>query len=268
MATFLGPLTTTFTPPASCLDVSFFYRDYNSAAVKLLDAPECFPSSYVSSGFYSPGLFCPSGYHGYTENDGAETSINCCPSQFQFSGPWPGACLTVDTAETISVYVTGNPTQATSTQYYPPTASLYASAIQVRYRSSDLASSTASSSGSISTTAGPSATAATSTLVSSSTPSSASNSDNTASGNTNGISTGAKIAIGVVVPVIVLSLIAVVAGLLYRRRSRVKAARNVQEMPAQEMQARETVRYAKNLVEVDGTATPTLREPVELDTRR
>ena len=79
MATYLGPLTTTFTPPASCLSTTAFYRKYDEPAVKLLDNPDCFPSAYVSTGYYSPGSVCPSGYHGFTENDGAETSINCCP---------------------------------------------------------------------------------------------------------------------------------------------------------------------------------------------
>jgi hypothetical protein len=79
MATYLGPLTATFTPPSSCLNVNTFYRESGVEAVKILDAPECFPPNYVSTGYYSPGFFCPVGYMGYTQNDGVETSVNCCP---------------------------------------------------------------------------------------------------------------------------------------------------------------------------------------------
>jgi hypothetical protein len=79
MATYLGPLTTTFKPPSSCLDGNTLYRDVASTAVKLLDAPECFPTNYVATGYYSPGFFCPAGYQASTLSDGIETTLNCCP---------------------------------------------------------------------------------------------------------------------------------------------------------------------------------------------
>jgi hypothetical protein len=79
MATFLGPLTTIFTPPASCLNITALYRDVSENKVKILDAPECFPTNYVASGYYSPGTACPAGYQAATQRDGIETTLNCCP---------------------------------------------------------------------------------------------------------------------------------------------------------------------------------------------
>jgi hypothetical protein len=80
MSTFLGALTTTFTPAPACFSTDVFYRNYNTAEVRLYDGPECYPSQFTQSGYYSPGLYCPSGYKGQSSNDGLETSVTCCPT--------------------------------------------------------------------------------------------------------------------------------------------------------------------------------------------
>lgn len=83
--TIIGPLTTTFTPPAECTTigafrsgrgVASFYRSAGCSNSALIDATTCLPpassplpSSVLNTdanlnglGIYSPGLACPAGY--------------------------------------------------------------------------------------------------------------------------------------------------------------------------------------------------------------
>ena len=83
--TIIGPLTTTFTPPAECLTLGAFgtgsgavsfYRAEGCSNSRLIDATTCWPPASSSLppsvlntdanlnglGIYSPGLACPSGY--------------------------------------------------------------------------------------------------------------------------------------------------------------------------------------------------------------
>ena len=110
--TNLGPLTTTFTPPAGCAvavgagglegrkDVAILAQ--SCAHDKPVDAATCWPSaskifeqSTPPQGYYSPGLHCPIGYWSACSvigvstgsadfpvqlrlNNG-ETAVGCCP---------------------------------------------------------------------------------------------------------------------------------------------------------------------------------------------
>jgi hypothetical protein len=83
------PLTTIFTPPASC--VTDHYRSTNSP--EYYDglgpspvASECFPSNWepIPDFYFSPGI-CPAGYTGEATsivvlNTRTETVVDCCPS--------------------------------------------------------------------------------------------------------------------------------------------------------------------------------------------
>jgi len=221
MEEYCGPLTTTFTPPSSCLNGQTLYRHANSAAVKILDAPECFPTNYVTTGFYSPGLFCPVGYQATTQSDGIETTLNCCPNEFEYISSSIGVCISIDFSTTFAVFVTAEPATTTSTQYYSnPSASIGADVIQLRYKSSDIVTSTAASTNSASST---NPTRASSTATSPLLP------------TKSGLSTGAKVAIGVVVPVVVLGALVLIGFLFNRRRKpgrREAGAAQLSELPA------------------------------------
>jgi hypothetical protein len=89
----LGPLTTTFTPPSSCISSmsDVFYQILAPSAFDgLLYGPlgaVCFPSGYqdIRRVYYSPGLFCPVGYEtaciSFDSMDiVTETVVTCCPT--------------------------------------------------------------------------------------------------------------------------------------------------------------------------------------------
>jgi len=79
------PLTTIFTPPASCL--SNIVVDNGNTLVAPPEQKQCYPSGWETTLFYSPGI-CPSGYHVAVSNasvygstsDTIETIVTCCPT--------------------------------------------------------------------------------------------------------------------------------------------------------------------------------------------
>lgn len=112
--TILGPLTTTFTPPASCTlaatsggndDLQGYLARTCDGILGAYDAAACWPStskgapspspSFAGWGFYSPGVACPAGYataclatggkSGTSDWDvqftlsAGETAAGCCP---------------------------------------------------------------------------------------------------------------------------------------------------------------------------------------------
>lgn len=96
-----GPLTTTFTAPASCATATGLYQIWSSGSEgasatyhyeqgPLASLSSCFPSGYDASAtgaepYYSPGL-CPSGYTAACSSTGVvsatatETALTCCPT--------------------------------------------------------------------------------------------------------------------------------------------------------------------------------------------
>lgn len=112
--TILGPLTTTFTAPATCTvaavdgtgdDLQGFLAKTCSGLQGPSDDSSCWPgtttgapapsASFAGWGFYSPGIVCPSGYATACSATGgtggtsdwdiqfqllaAETAVGCCP---------------------------------------------------------------------------------------------------------------------------------------------------------------------------------------------
>ncbi|KAI1807302.1 hypothetical protein F4811DRAFT_549983 [Daldinia bambusicola] len=79
----IGPLTTTFTPPASCFPETPMSIDKSgSIALRIgtVSAGDgCLPDDWVLGGYYSPGT-CPDRYHVACEVAGEQfTSTVCCP---------------------------------------------------------------------------------------------------------------------------------------------------------------------------------------------
>jgi hypothetical protein len=79
------PLTTLFTPPASCA-TSFVFNEVNinvyPNSAELLGSTllECFPSGYQATSAFSPApSLCPVGYHVACQTTiGEQTSAICC----------------------------------------------------------------------------------------------------------------------------------------------------------------------------------------------
>jgi hypothetical protein len=83
--TFVGSLTTTFSPLPSCLTDLYRFVESNLLYVQLgpTSTSDCLPSSFAPTGYYSPGI-CPSGYtqacSGVASSGTlAETRATCCP---------------------------------------------------------------------------------------------------------------------------------------------------------------------------------------------
>lgn len=237
--TRLGPLTTTFTPPASCLDltvlsISTVFRTtitvtntisggsvvsvstiptvttsitaYLEKYDYILDGP-CYPPGFTTfSGYYSPGL-CPSVWEGVVttaQND--ETTIQCCPASFTYSGELCRS--TISEASTIPVVLYKNQLRVDPT----PTPSwisddiVWATGIVVRYRDGDFATTT------------PPKTSSTAESTVTPTITSVPSDD-----SESGLSLGAKVGLGIGIPGVALA-IATLAFLFFRRRRSTSAA--------------------------------------------
>ncbi|KAH8658095.1 hypothetical protein BX600DRAFT_63225 [Xylariales sp. PMI_506] len=88
MTVTIGPLTTTFTPPASCTNDFTNYYQMWTGDLGVFDiagpytTESCFPSGYnpARSEYYSPGI-CPAGYKtacSSVDTNGV-TAVTCCP---------------------------------------------------------------------------------------------------------------------------------------------------------------------------------------------
>ncbi|KAN0071447.1 hypothetical protein V8E54_010043 [Elaphomyces granulatus] len=164
----LGALTTTFTPPSSC--VSSFSNTYklldNDALIVGPISPDaCFPSNYkdVPNGYYSPGLFCPSGYDTAcksinTQGSSTETVITCCPTFRDIYTCYPNF-LTVSglsmsaymgcaalpdnhdsstTTVILTVFSNGTSVSTTESSFQPSDAAMFgAYGVEIRFQSTD-----------------------------------------------------------------------------------------------------------------------------------
>lgn len=98
---WLGPLTTTFTPPNDCTNEAYqiYYVSDSTGNFYVqgpLDVMSCFPSGYGSeiTQYYSPGI-CPRGYTpALVTSETVGTTINtihtCCPTHFRYTAHFSG----------------------------------------------------------------------------------------------------------------------------------------------------------------------------------
>ncbi|KAK4144118.1 uncharacterized protein C8A04DRAFT_11845 [Dichotomopilus funicola] len=157
--TAVGPLTTTFTPPASCIATDpQLYQVWSRTSSSYVAGPlftadsNCFPKSYnpVPTNYYSPG-WCP---HGYTiacstlASTGieTETAAVCCPGNLSYtclasgnSGqPFVGCTTAWSRAEgVLGVTVVKDGTIDGTTSVTETANAITAYGIQIRFRSSD-----------------------------------------------------------------------------------------------------------------------------------
>jgi hypothetical protein len=242
--TNLGPLTTTFTPPAECNlitvnKVSFLQggqTTYNLNVVQYylyltreaVSAQQCFPPRYTVNyvveiphltAYYSPGT-CPYSWGSYRTSivTIGETAVMCCPSGFT---PWGGdnyinhCARTVSTATVATVVaITGMETLnvATSTSVLISSGQvILANPVHIRYQASDGTSPlTATSTTPLTPSTSDHYSLATKTSTTSSTSSS----------GESGLSIDNRIALGVGIGFGLPALIVGIAGLYLMRRPR------------------------------------------------
>ncbi|KAF3398335.1 hypothetical protein F1880_005964 [Penicillium rolfsii] len=239
------PLTTVFTPPASCTSVNVVSSECPGSTCDGLynivqtTGPNCFPSGWATTAtWFSPGLFCPTGY---TVNDTnvvtsglgiTETQARCCPSGYtiatELKAPWwtPEPCTKISTKVTVLEFTVlgATPTTTTAITYTNPI--IHAYPIELRWQSTDSVDSGMESSATValtssSATSTSSSTSSTSTSIS--TPTSTSSSTGTAS-TSSGLSTGAKAGIGVGVAAAAIIVIMLSLLIWFRRRRNQKAS--------------------------------------------
>ncbi|KAJ5193993.1 hypothetical protein N7491_001326 [Penicillium cf. griseofulvum] len=213
-----GPLTTTFTPPTTCLQtlsVNSFYVGGTPTTATFygnwfgFDAGySCLPTgtmpgtllaspTYWGTYWYSPGLYCPTGWTtagelGPSWNGlhvtGSTSGAICCPSSMSFYATDHQCREVISEKATITIGMSG--VVVTSTLETPIT--VYADGIPLIWEKSDLPKTTSASTTSLSTQT---STAAGATGSSSS--------NNNRSG---GLSEGAKIGIGIGIPMAAIAI--------------------------------------------------------------
>ncbi|KAK4127228.1 hypothetical protein N657DRAFT_653516 [Parathielavia appendiculata] len=224
------PLTTTFTRPSS--DCGALYSPRSPPLYVIDNEPSCLPAGFSTSNsafFYSPGIACPSGYwtacHDTTGVSTITTvtccptygdiSLSCVPDPLSLSEVWETLFCTwiapqsTGTVVTVTKSVDGRTSTVTEPVTWPGGINAYG--VRMVHQSTDrkTPSTTATSASNDSPK-----TLSTSTTSASLDPSS---SNSSTPGNTD-FPTGAKAAIGVVVPLVVLG--ALLAALLFWRRKR------------------------------------------------
>ncbi|KAK5993676.1 hypothetical protein PT974_07111 [Cladobotryum mycophilum] len=145
-----GALTTIFTPPASCLDKSRFYRTSTCEPL-----PERWRLYWSAASYYSPGI-CPSGMLSVATPppffgppvQPSETAIVCCPTGYSLYASsddhwcYGSTTLTdynlVDVTTTITSQSTVVTTKTYSRSYFTTSSLNSIFPIQVRWRDVDL----------------------------------------------------------------------------------------------------------------------------------
>ena len=221
----LRPLTKTFTPPSDCNGV------YLSTVYMIAPSTTCLPpsASLQATQYFSPGLICPTGYASAcfdTRGVKSITTVTCCPivgditlscAPTDKNEIWSTLYCTWNPASVTSILVTLSEDSRTSSRSVPFTSPEGINAFGVRmvYQSTDLITSTStststSSSPSQTTSGGETTQPPTSTTSGISQPLTSNTPQVPPSSSTSssGLSTGAKAAIGVVVPLAALAVLA------------------------------------------------------------
>ncbi|KAF2994467.1 hypothetical protein E8E13_000026 [Curvularia kusanoi] len=238
----LGPLTTTFTPPVPCVGKDNLWGIFtswpdNPSFYYMLQGPPstlyCLPESYryESTAYYSPGV-CPSGYtpackHTFTWSTTiTETAYTCCPTERKYKCLSDGGksyypyqssfgCVSdfiSDGTVTLTMYSSPLPPSPSLVAYGADYA-INAFAVQVRFQSNDLVTTTGTSNA----TSAPvtPAPAPTSTGIPTSTSISTASPEMSSSGLTTGTRTG--IGVGAATGIVA---IAALLWLVYKSRQR------------------------------------------------
>lgn len=136
-----GPLTTTFTPPSTCLAEQRTVYPWQGAYPNLMigcqgpGGNECCPDEWGTNRYFSPGV-CPSGYFGCTlpsTRQRDETTNLCCPSSFDCPTQvgWP-ICRS-----SLNTWRTAEYTDKDGVTSLATFLAVEATPIQIRFRQTD-----------------------------------------------------------------------------------------------------------------------------------
>ncbi|PHH51733.1 hypothetical protein CFIMG_004486RA [Ceratocystis fimbriata CBS 114723] len=273
--TILGPLTTTFTPPATCSsifgDCSTCLQGWRAQVcleTKQIENTDCWPPTSAGAqsatqplqgwGFYSPGIVCPAGhYSACSATAGStsgwevqfsmlpgETAVGCCPEGYSCTADLANGiaqtCIQYNTMGTLSTLSCNGASTITGSTVLSNYDSFtgYAPLIQINFRDVDIGKTSATQTVSGSNLGSARASAkATGTGAATNTDSPIIVAEGATSGSSNnGLSTSAVIGIAVAVSLGVL-LTALIAGclLLRRRRRQPGGAMGPQELDGSSM---------------------------------
>ncbi|KAL2018680.1 hypothetical protein VTK56DRAFT_515 [Thermocarpiscus australiensis] len=263
----LGPLTTTFTPPAPCSiavglcpTCNLAWRGQTCAPSTVQDDPGCWPATTEGApkpkqmlfgwGFYSPGLHCPAGYTsactaiaGETtgwrvqyQMEAGETFVGCCPSGFGCANLNGQTCF-VQAKSTTFPTVTCDAGSSNGFGFMTlpnskvRSVNLYAPMIQLAWKASDLGSSSASTTSTSTTGTSTSSSIASNTHQPQSSPESSplpTVTPTPVSQSSNTLSTGAIAGIAIGAAALLLAIVAA-AFYIWRRRRTEQAGRQTEQ---------------------------------------
>ncbi|KAI0179438.1 hypothetical protein GGR52DRAFT_570321 [Hypoxylon sp. FL1284] len=228
-----------------------------------VDLGDCWPSSYLSSSseYCSPGL-CPSGYSPAcksTRSIGtlAETIQTCCPTARPYTceSPnhpgWGGCYWDLPSTWTMSVYAVSDGQTMQQSAVSGAGGAVNALSVQVRFQSTDFASSTSAEIFSSSTERATASSRAGSAAATGSL-----NDSDATSTDRGGITMGAKVGIGIGVSLGVIVLLVVGAFVLIKRRKSKSISLGPQELTIP----------AKSAPEPGTAYSEQQRQPVEMYT--
>ncbi|KAI4866523.1 hypothetical protein F4820DRAFT_244971 [Hypoxylon rubiginosum] len=251
----LGPLTTSFTPPADCVASSALYWVNTASTFYWLHGQplqtSCFPDNYspYQNQYYSPGI-CPSGYTKACESlstSGALATVTratCCPqgnyvcasTSSSYSYPWGPTlgCMSVYRVDTETAFTTidgtprGGETAGTPMSIFAP-GTIMAYGIVIRNSETATATTAAETttqptSGSASDTLQTATSALASETASSSTGVAAAGETQAGSSGSGGLSTGAAAGIGIATAVGIMSIGGAALWTFWTRRRKRKQA--------------------------------------------
>lgn len=266
----LGPLTTTWTPPSTCLQPLLACSTCSSAwegqtclsSATFEGNLNCWPPvtsstatpPFLGLGYYSPGLYCPSGYQTACAAAGSsnglqasvngtqlftfeytptvsETAVGCCPSGYACSSNNGQICAkqVASTSTDIWSCITGGDMTTTALAFPETITMTSASSATVTSTVSDFTfyaplvqlNFQASD---LSTTTSSSSQSTTSTSSTSSSSSTSASSTAASSGGSGSNHHTTTIAVAVTVPVVVVALIAAALGWFFYRKRRARNA--------------------------------------------
>ncbi|KAH6606897.1 transmembrane alpha-helix domain-containing [Trichoderma cornu-damae] len=254
-----NPLTTTFTRPADCDGI------FTSSFLSGIDfSGSCLPKGFHTddTSYFSPGLVCPTGYYSAChDNLGAKsiTTVTCCPT---YATDVSLSCVTDSTlagifstlfctwtvpgggSTSLPVTVSDNGITSTEQRGFTGRQGLNAFGVRMVYQKTDTQTTTMATTTLATTTTMATTAVATTTRSRSTTATTETSPDGPGKtggshpgGSSSGLSTGAKAAIGVVVPLAVLGLL---AGLFIWWRKRQQYNKVIQSVPPTELQGQES----------------------------
>ncbi|OTB04057.1 hypothetical protein M426DRAFT_321155 [Hypoxylon sp. CI-4A] len=240
----LGPLTTTFSPPADCVASSALYWVNTASTFYWLHGQpgqsSCFPDNYspYQNQYYSPGI-CPSGYTRACEEEatstGAATKATCCPqgnyvcaaTSSSYSYPWGPTlgCMSVYLVNTETSFTTIDGTLAggetageVKSLEAPGTIMAYGIVIQ-----NTPAATTTTTDEAAAATATDSSSSDSSIASETASSTAAGDGSNSSSGSGGGLSSGAAAGIGIGTAVGVLALGGAILWMFWSRRRKRRA---------------------------------------------